>query len=118
MINKRYLSYFLEEAEALVPEMKRCLDKGEHEVLRKHVHTIRGSSSMIGLDSIAGVAAMLEELLKSEGKEALEGRKLQLVSDSIDYLEQQIDRLNVGKEAEGSAAICQRYEEIAQDGGI
>lgn len=116
MINSRYLSYFLEEAETLMPEMKRCLGSGEHEVLRKHVHTIRGSSSMIGLDSIAGVASMLEELLKSEGKEALEGSKLKLVSDSIDYLEQQIARLNDGKEAEGSSAICQRYEEIAENG--
>ena len=71
-VDREILIGFIEEAKSYLPAIAEGIDAfkadaaemGGLEVAHRHVHTIKGASSMVGLTGLSHIAYQLEESLE------------------------------------------------------
>ncbi len=101
-LNEDLLEAFLEEAEEVLEHADQSLqqwrespdDRALVTSLQRDLHTIKGSSRMVGLDAMGAVAHVMEELL-----EGIAAGLHRATSERIDALEAGCDHLHVMVEA-------------------
>ena len=90
---RKYLELYLESARTILPQIEAALDAGDHERLRRLVHTIKPQFRMVGLPDTGELAAAIERSLT-------EGQAPEDLSESVARLL---------KESHNSVAIFERY---------
>lgn len=103
MMQDEYLGIFLEEFEKNNSQAQMILSqiregKRDHEILDalcRCFHTIKGSSAMLGYESVSELAKRMENVCKRFLDKSLEidGHHIDLLSDSIDQLKNEYDLL-------------------------
>ncbi|MGB1252639.1 MAG: response regulator [Candidatus Promineifilaceae bacterium] len=84
--------------------------------LRRVIHTLKGASATVGLQPIAALSHLMEDLLDhfDESGSTVSKGVMNLLYDSADALE---DEMNESFSAEKMQALLARYETIANKGG-
>jgi len=80
------LEAFLEEVPIRFQELDRSVVRGEHELLRRAAHTLKGGLTMLGIDAAARHAGDIEKLgatARMEGAEGLVARLRQAVDEIL-----------------------------------
>lgn len=128
-VDEETIEIFRSEAEELVANISRSIATirsapDDHHSLweiRRHIHTLKGSAGIVGLDQISSLAHHAEDLLDhlvSKGSPANE-RVLEFLQKTAEYINNIIsgDRLKCGKDDAGSvlAAIGQECGSTSDD---
>ena len=102
-VDQEVLAGFIEEAKGYLPIVARDLKNlrlnpalaAEHEEAHRHVHTIKGASSMVGLSGLSHIAFQLEDALDdvARGKIVLDDDALALMLRTVDLIDAYLDGL-------------------------
>ncbi len=100
-LDEDLLEAFLEEAQEVLEHADDTLqqwretpdDKAMVTVLQRDLHTIKGSSRMVGLDAIGGVAHVMEELLEgiAAGIKKTTPERIDALETGCDHLHSMVD---------------------------
>jgi HPt (histidine-containing phosphotransfer) domain-containing protein len=63
---------FLQESVPMLEQLQRMVDEGNIKNVERLAHTLKGSISIFGIDSVTGAALKLEEAGRSGGAEKLQ----------------------------------------------
>ncbi|WP_447555151.1 hybrid sensor histidine kinase/response regulator [Vreelandella sp. EE22] len=124
----RFIERFVEEAREHLPRLREgllALERGDHSseqinALFRAVHTLKGSSRMLRLNAIAALAHSTEELLSAlrDGVRTITPDVIELLTQAIDVMENQIDCLAQGHPADelldADPALCHAMLESAR----
>ncbi|WP_164821241.1 chemotaxis protein CheA [Paenibacillus koleovorans] len=114
-----YMEMYVFEMGQLTEQLEQLVMAGEkskrftaaavHEIFRI-MHTIKGSSAMMGFSAIAGLAHSMEDIfgyLRAEQPGRLDASKLSdLVLDCVDYMKAELDKLRDGQKADGDTTLA------------
>ena len=97
-VDKEILIGFIEEAKSYLPAIAEGIDAfkadaaemGGLEVAHRHVHTIKGASSMVGLTGLSHIAYQLEESLEEIG-----AGNIELDETAVSFLTQSINSIDL-----------------------
>ncbi len=118
-LDEEIIGIFIEEAEEVLDELKRCYPAWESDVqdqealavIRRSFHTLKGSGRMVGAMQIGQFSWSLENLLNHVIDNTIPADKevVQVVGESIDILPEMIACLK------GDSVADTRYEVISSD---
>jgi chemosensory pili system protein ChpA (sensor histidine kinase/response regulator) len=105
-VDREVLAGFIEEARGYLPiileglqELSRNPGAADRlEEIHRHVHTIKGASSMVGLSGLSHIAFQIEDFLEdvASGKATLNDEAMTLVRQSIDHVATYLDGVEQG----------------------
>ncbi len=131
-IDAQLLPIFLEEADTLIPDTSAQLrawkaapgEKSARDVLRRNLHTIKGSARMVGAMRLGELTHVMESRVIAviDGQQAISAGVFETLEAQLDRLADTVERLKQGDMAplpdESSASLEASVEPVpAPDGG-
>jgi len=104
-IDEQLLPVFLEEAEELYPKISECLlelrkqpqDEKQEQSLKRLLHTLKGSSRMVGAMRIGDIAHAMEDRLSAAAKAREEGSYWDVLERNFDLANALLEELRGGE---------------------
>lgn len=115
--NKLFLDMFIQETNQLMDEMTsvvlRCeqegFDKGDINEIFRAMHTVKGSSAIMGFNEISGfthsIENLLDEIRKNEGENRIDlGKFTDLLLKTTDFIKGETQKIESGQNPDGDAS--------------